>query len=131
LHGEGVLVNAHMDAALLRRHLRLDEDAERLLAGAQRRGALSARGQHRVLRVARTLADLAGDDRVGARALADALSLRTEAALDGHRGERVTAQRRRERQITCPRCSTSRSYRPSPLEEHAARSRASASRRRS
>jgi magnesium chelatase family protein len=81
LRGEGALVNAHMDARLLRRHLRLNEHGERLLRSAQESGALSARGQHRVLRVARTLADLAGRDRVAAEHVAEALALRSDALL--------------------------------------------------
>ncbi len=75
----GVMVNAHMDVGMLARHVPLDERGEALLRGAQDRGALSARGAHRVLRVARTVADLGGGGRVGAEHLAVALALRSEA----------------------------------------------------
>jgi len=81
LRDEGVLVNAHMDARLLRRYVGLQERGERLLRTAQESGTLSARGQHRVLRVARTLADLAGRDRVAAEHVAEALALRSDAVL--------------------------------------------------
>ena len=46
---------------------------------------LSARGQHRVLRVARTIADLNGSERVRARDVGGALALRPEAGLAGSR----------------------------------------------
>jgi len=46
---------------------------------------LSPRGQHRAVRVARTIADLAGHDQVGARDLGAAIALRPEAVLLGGR----------------------------------------------
>ncbi len=83
LEGEGVTVNAHMDVRMLARHARLEGKAEELLRKNQERGLLSARGQHRVLRVARTVADLNGSDRVRARDLGSALALRSEAEHAG------------------------------------------------
>jgi magnesium chelatase family protein len=47
-----------------------------VLARAYASGTLSARGRHRLLRVARTVADLAGHERVGEADLVAALSLR-------------------------------------------------------
>jgi magnesium chelatase family protein len=85
LREEGVLVNAQMDARMLRRHVRLDEHGEQMLARWRERGLLSARGQHRSLRVARTIADLRRSERVEAEHLARALSLRPEAGLSGRR----------------------------------------------
>jgi magnesium chelatase family protein len=85
LREDGVHVNAHMDAAMLRRHVTLDERGERLLGAAQNRGILSARGQHRVLRVARTLADMAGRDSVRAEDVAEALALRADGAIAARR----------------------------------------------
>lgn len=81
----GILVNAQMDAAMLRRHVKLDEDGHMLLKGAYERGTMSARGQHRALRVARTVADLDGCERVQAKHLARALSWRPEAGLGSRR----------------------------------------------
>jgi magnesium chelatase family protein len=46
---------------------------------------LSTRGQHRVLRVARTIADLNGSERVRARDVGSALALRSEAPHAGSR----------------------------------------------
>jgi magnesium chelatase family protein len=84
LHGQGVTVNAHMDARQLRRYARLDEKGEEMMLAARERGLLSARGEDRVLRVARTIADLRGVTRVRARDIGAALALRTGApSVDG------------------------------------------------
>lgn len=68
--------NGEMDGRLVSRHVRLDERAQAILARAYASGALSARGRHRVLRTARTLADLSGRERVRSEDLLTALSLR-------------------------------------------------------
>jgi magnesium chelatase family protein len=60
--------------------VRLDSTAERTLGQAYERGTLSARGRHRVLRVARTIADLERHDCVTLSDVLTALSLR---ARDG------------------------------------------------
>jgi magnesium chelatase family protein len=71
-----VRCNAEADGALLTEAAKLDATAEGLLNNAAKRLALSARGYHRVLRVARTIADLAGTDHVGAQAVAESLHYR-------------------------------------------------------
>ncbi len=76
LAGERASCNGELDARLITRHVRLDEAAQRVLARAYDTGALSARGRHRILRVARTLADLERRDRVTSQDLLTALSLR-------------------------------------------------------
>jgi magnesium chelatase family protein len=85
LHEEGVSANAHMDARMLRRHVALSEGAERLLRGAQAQGTMSARGIARVLRVARTAADLDGSARTREQDVALVLSLRAHDAPAGRR----------------------------------------------
>jgi magnesium chelatase family protein len=82
---DGILVNGHMDARMLRKHLSLEYRCEELLAETQRKGMLSARGAHRALRVARTVADLAGSPKVTSDHLAEAVSLRPEACLSWRR----------------------------------------------
>jgi magnesium chelatase family protein len=75
--------NAHLTAAELRRFAPLDDEAHAMLARAYDTGRVSARGHHRVLRVARTIADLAGRDRVLRQDVALALGLRNDVAA-GH-----------------------------------------------
>lgn len=80
LRGSGVTCNGHLDAGLLRRHLHLDDTADRQLSRVYERGLLSARGRHRVLRVARTIADLDASATVSITHLLSALSLREDGA---------------------------------------------------
>jgi magnesium chelatase family protein len=79
--GQGITVNAQLDPRMLREYVRLDERSEGMLIGARQRGSLSIRGQHRALRVARTIADLAHSDQVSARHLERALSLRANGGM--------------------------------------------------
>jgi magnesium chelatase family protein len=85
LKQEGVSTNAQMDARMLRTHIALDESGEETLRAVQNRGVLSARGQHRLLRVARTVADLEGARQTSKRHLAEALGWRAEATLESRR----------------------------------------------
>ena len=78
--GGGARSNGEMDAGLVSRLIVLEGDAERELGRAYSTGLLSARGRHRVLRVARTIADLAGRDRVARADVLLALSLRQSVA---------------------------------------------------
>ena len=79
LLGSGALCNGDMDGRLTRRQVPLDSELRRRLLAMRARIDLSGRGHDRVLRVARTVADLAGRPRVEARDLDEALSYR----LDG------------------------------------------------
>ncbi len=76
LQGSGVRCNGEMDGGMVSRHVRLEDGAAAVLARAYAVGALSARGRHRVLRVARTIADLHERSRVTEEDLLTALSLR-------------------------------------------------------
>jgi len=72
----GPRTNAEADGELLMRVVTPDGDGVSLLAQATERMKLSARGYHRVLKVARTLDDLDGKDAVRRVHVAEALSYR-------------------------------------------------------
>ena len=78
LAGSSATCNAQMAPGLVREHVRLDPTGERILEHAYSKGQLSARGRERALKVARTIADMAGRDRVHPGDVAQALSLRKE-----------------------------------------------------
>ena len=71
-----VRTNAEADGTLLEKIAAPDEAGRKLLAEAADRLKLSARGYHRMLRVARTLADLEGVEAVRRLHIAEALSFR-------------------------------------------------------
>ncbi len=81
----GVVVNAALPVADLDRVAPLTEVTRRLLDQQLRAGTLSARGLHRVRRVARTIADLAGSETVTEQHVAEALAL--------HRGRDILRSR--------------------------------------
>jgi magnesium chelatase family protein len=72
----GLRLNCEMDAAAIARHVRLDDEAEQALVRARREGLIGARGEHRTLRLARTIADLAWRPGVRAADVHAALALR-------------------------------------------------------
>jgi magnesium chelatase family protein len=72
----GVACNAHLSGPLIRRHAHLSADAGHLLASAVDTLALTGRGFDRALKVARTVADLAGARDIEVEHLAEALSYR-------------------------------------------------------
>ena len=82
LRGQAVSRNGHMDARSLRACARLDPRAEGMLRSAREVGLLSARGEHRAVRVARTIADLEAATRIGTAHMAEALALRPDLAYE-------------------------------------------------
>jgi magnesium chelatase family protein len=74
--GKGVASNAEVDGQLLDEVATPESEGRKLLAEAAERFKLSARGYHRVLRVARTLADLEASAGVRRVHVAEALSYR-------------------------------------------------------
>jgi magnesium chelatase family protein len=78
----GLRTNAEAEGEILDRYAAPDEPGVRLLGEAAERMKLTARGYHRVLRVARTIADLAGHESVKRPHIAEALSYRRSALVN-------------------------------------------------
>ena len=77
LAGTAAYCNAQMGAREVRAHCLPDEGGARLLEGAMRTMRLSARGYAKVLKLARTIADLAGEPGVRALHVAEAVQYRS------------------------------------------------------
>jgi magnesium chelatase family protein len=78
----GVALNAHVQGEALERVTALQDDAKAMLMQVCERAGISARGYFRILRVARTIADLAGADDIGKAHVAESLSYRRMALGD-------------------------------------------------
>jgi magnesium chelatase family protein len=73
----GVHANAHMTARDLKRYCRLSASVESLLRQAVTRLGLSARAYHRILKIARTIADLAGSVELSTAHVSEAIQYRS------------------------------------------------------
>jgi len=71
-----IFANADMRVGEVRKFCKLDETGENLVRAAMSQLNLSARGYHRVLKLARTIADLAGSDQIQTVHLAESLQYR-------------------------------------------------------
>jgi len=69
--------NSRMPARMIRKQCALDETGERTLEMAMRRLSLSARAHDRILKVARTVADLDGARTIAAKHIAEAIQYRS------------------------------------------------------
>lgn len=76
IDGSAILANADMRVGEVRQFCKLDQAGESLVRAAMGQMNLSARGYHRVLKLARTIADLGGRERIDAVDLAEALQYR-------------------------------------------------------
>ncbi|MDJ0697115.1 YifB family Mg chelatase-like AAA ATPase [Mastigocoleus sp. MO_188.B34] len=72
-----VRCNSHMQSRHLSKWCQLDDSARNLLEAAIRKLGLSARASDRILKVARTIADLAGDENLQPNHVAEAIQYRT------------------------------------------------------
>lgn len=80
LSAAGISTNAEIPHRLVREVAWPGAEGRRLLGSAVERLGLSARAHDRILRVARTIADLEGEDRVGAGHVGEALAYRVRYA---------------------------------------------------
>ncbi len=74
---DGIHTNAQLKPRLLKRYCGLDHSGQELLEKAMSKLGLSARAHGRILRVARTIADLAGSDSIAPVHLAEAIQFRS------------------------------------------------------
>jgi len=75
--GKRVFCNAQMTSRYLKRYCQIDEQGDRLLEQAMSKFGLSARGYTRILKVARTIADLEGTEAIALHHLSEAIQYRT------------------------------------------------------
>jgi magnesium chelatase family protein len=75
--GDKIYANAQMTTRQIRVHCELGADAERLLERAMQQQGLTARAHDRILKVARTIADLDGAEHLTVAHLAEAIQYRT------------------------------------------------------
>lgn len=75
--GEQIYTNAQMASRLIRKFCALTPDCERIMENAITKLGFSARGYDRILKVARTIADLAGDEDLAPMHLSEAVQYRT------------------------------------------------------
>jgi len=78
----GILNNSEMSIPLIEEFCQVDSAAESLLKKAINQYTLSARAYHRILKVARTIADLAGAPEISASHIAEAIQYRTKIEED-------------------------------------------------
>ena len=79
--GTEVSCNAYMTPAMIGRYCRLDDAGEKLMQGAFDRLGLTGRSHDRILRMARTIADLEGAEAIEAPHLAEAIQYRSSSIL--------------------------------------------------
>jgi len=72
-----IFCNAHMTGRQIRRYCQVGEGGQRLLEAAMERLGLSARAYDRILKVARTIADLEGSEAIRPEHLAEAIQYRS------------------------------------------------------
>ena len=79
--GTGVTCNAYMTPAMIGQYCQLDTAGEKLMQGAFDRLGLTGRSHDRILRMARTIADLEGEEQILPTHLAEAIQYRSSAML--------------------------------------------------
>ena len=77
----GVMTNANMRVAEVRQFCELDKSGQQLIKAAMAQLQLSARAYHRILKLARTIADVAGEENIQSTHLAEALQYRPKGMM--------------------------------------------------
>ncbi len=75
--GTGILFNSQLEGKRLRKYCQLGKEEQALLSEAFEKLELSARAHDRILKVARTAADIDGSEKIGMKHLSEAISYRT------------------------------------------------------
>ena len=75
--GTGVYANGQLTPAMIREFCRTDEKADEVMKAAFDRLGLSARGYDRILKLAKTIADLDDSDIINSKHIAQAIQLRS------------------------------------------------------
>ncbi|MBU4284861.1 YifB family Mg chelatase-like AAA ATPase [Patescibacteria group bacterium] len=78
---DNIVTNSEMNIPLIKKHCRTDEQGERLLRNAVNNLHMSARGYHRILKLARTIADLAESPSITSQHIAEALQYRPKVEI--------------------------------------------------
>ena len=76
-YDEKIYTNAQMGPRHIRKHCVLAPECEKIMENAVTKLGFSARGYDRILKVSRTIADLAGDDELSPKHLSEAVQYRT------------------------------------------------------
>jgi magnesium chelatase family protein len=74
---DGIYANAHMKPRHIRKYCKINEDCQALMESAMNRLGLSARAYNRILKVARTIADIEGSDRIASEHISEAIQYRS------------------------------------------------------
>ena len=82
IESSDIVCNADMRVGEIRQFCKLPEDGQSLMRAAMKQLNLSARAYHRILKLARTIADLAGSEEIQSVHLAEALQYRPKLMLN-------------------------------------------------
>lgn len=78
LKGRAIYSNSEMTSRMIKKYCEVDEDGHRLIENAMEKYRLSARAYTRILKVARTIADLDGRETIGSGHVGEAIQYRTQ-----------------------------------------------------
>ncbi len=74
---DGIYANAHMKPRHIRKYCKIDDDCQSLMEKAMNRLGLSARAYNRILKVARTIADIEGSEKIATHHISEAIQYRS------------------------------------------------------